>query len=99
MLRRAVEHEPLSRSRLALLDAYTDDTDAYILEVEWRGAFASVGAAGWLSLVGSFAESATCVRRRRGAAGAEASAPKLQFEVELASLLPTHGSGLIATSR
>src|SRR5438477_12562994 len=46
--------------RLALIDAHTDDTDAYILDLEWRGALRSVGEARAtvFCLIGSFAESA-----------------------------------------
>jgi hypothetical protein len=76
--------------RLALTDAYTDDTNAYILDVEWRGAFASVGEAraAVFSVIGSFAESVTYVRQSRVAGDGDDCAMKLQFEVgtgELAS--------------
>src|SRR2546422_1667021 len=53
--------------RLVLIGDDTDDTDAYILDLEWRGANRSVGEAraAVFSLIGSFAESATYVRQRR----------------------------------
>ncbi len=69
--------------RLALTDAYTDDRHAYVLDLEWRGAPASVGEARAtvFSLIGSFAESATYVRQRRVADDAGGSRQKLQYEV------------------
>jgi hypothetical protein len=69
--------------RLALLDAYTDDKEAYVLDVKWRGASAGVGEAraAVFSLIGSFAESATYVRQRRAASDGDGSAMNLQFEV------------------
>ena len=50
--------------RLALIGDNTDDPDAYILELEWRGTYRSVGEAraAVVSLIGSFAETATDVR-------------------------------------
>src|SRR5438477_11518885 len=53
--------------RLALTCAHTDNTGAYVLDFEWRGATRSVGGAraAVFSLIGSFAESATYVRQRR----------------------------------
>jgi len=74
--------------RLALLADNTDDTDAYILALEWRGANRGVGEAraAVFSLIGSFAESATYVRQRR--MNGRGSTTKLRFEVgtgELAS--------------
>ena len=73
--------------RLALSDAYTDDGNAYIVDLEWLGASPSVGEArsAVFSLVGCFAESATYVRQRRVAT---APAPKLQFEVGTGELPP-----------
>jgi hypothetical protein len=54
---------------------------AYVLDLEWRGAPGSVGAAraAVFSLVGSFAESATYVRQRRG--GGDGSPMTLRFGV------------------
>ena len=76
--------------RLALTDAHTDDTHAYVLELEWRGALGSVGAAraAVFSLIGSFAESATYVRQRRGKGHGDGSPMKLQFEVGTGELAP-----------
>jgi hypothetical protein len=70
-----------------LIDAYTDDMDAYILDCEWHGAPGSVGAAraAVFSLIGSFAESATYVRQRRVAGNGGGS---LQFEVGTGELAP-----------
>src|SRR5690242_2716760 len=53
--------------RLALTGAHADETDAYVLDFEWRGAACSVGGAraAVFSLIGSFAETATYVRQRR----------------------------------
>lgn len=75
--------------RLALTDAYTDGTNAYVLDFDWQGATGSVGdaRAAVFSLIGSFAESATYVRQRRVAAG-DASAMELQFEVGTGELRP-----------
>jgi hypothetical protein len=44
--------------RLALIGDHTDDTDAHILDLEWRGANHSVGQAraAVFSLIGSFAK-------------------------------------------
>lgn len=68
---------------LALTGAYTDGADAYVLDFEWHGATASVGAAreAVFSLIGSFAESATYVRQRRVVSDGDDSALKLRFEV------------------
>lgn len=76
--------------RLALSDAYTDDVNAYILDLEWRGASASVGEAraAVFSLIGSFAESATYVRQRRVSTDGDDSAVKLLFEVGTGELAP-----------
>jgi hypothetical protein len=76
--------------RVSLNDAYTDDRHAYVLDLQWHGAPASVGEARAtvFSLVGSFAETATYIRQRR-VRGAAPDAPQtLRFEVgtgELAS--------------
>ncbi|HEX8855308.1 MAG TPA: hypothetical protein VF752_06875 [Thermoleophilaceae bacterium] len=76
--------------RLALIDAYIDDTDAYVLDCDWRGAAGNVGAAraAVFSLIGSFAESATYVRQRRIAGDAGGSTTKLRFEVGTGELAP-----------
>jgi len=57
--------------RLRLTGARSDDTGAYIVELEWRGAPGGVGAvrAAVFCLIGSFAESATYVRQRRVRSG------------------------------
>jgi hypothetical protein len=70
--------------RLALVDAYSDDAHAFILDCEWRGEPGSVGAArsAVFSLIGSFAESATYVRQRR------TDSRTLQFEVGTGELAP-----------
>jgi hypothetical protein len=76
--------------RLVLTDAYIDDVNAYILDLEWRGASAGVGQAraAVFSLIGSFAESATYVRQRRITIDGGASGMKLQFEVGTGELAP-----------
>ena len=76
--------------RLALTGAYTDDADAYVLDLEWRDATGSVGAAraAVFSLIGSFAESATYIRQRRVAVDGGGSAMRLQFEVGTGELAP-----------
>ena len=62
--------------RLALTGAPTDYVAAYVLDLSWHGASASVGEAraAVFALIGSFAESATYVRQRRTPSG-------LHFEV------------------
>lgn len=69
--------------RLALTGAYTNDADAYVLDLKWPDAIGGVGAtrAAVFALIGSFAESATYVRQRRVAVGDEGSAMRLQFDV------------------
>ena len=76
--------------RLALTGAHADDTHAYVLDFEWRGASGSVGAAraAAFSLIGFFAENATYVRQRCVASDGGASAMKLQFEVGTGELAP-----------
>jgi hypothetical protein len=76
--------------RLALIDDHIDETDAYILELEWRAAICSVGEAraAVFSLIGSFAESATYVRQRRVSDHGDRSTTKLQFEVGTGELAP-----------
>ena len=76
--------------RLVLTDAFIDDRNAYILDLEWRGASAGVGQARAtvFSLIGSFAESATYVRQRRVASDGSGSKMKLQFEVGTGELAP-----------
>jgi hypothetical protein len=73
--------------RLALTDAYTDERNAFIIDLEWRGAAPGVGEArsAVFSLIGCFAESATYVRQRRAADG---SGLRLQFEVGTGELAP-----------
>jgi len=74
--------------RRALVGVNTDDSHAYVLDLEWRGANPSVGEAraAVFSLIGSFAESATYVRQRR--ANGEGSTTKLRFEVGTGELAP-----------
>ena len=76
--------------RLALIDDHTDDTDAYVLDLNWRGAPRGVGEAraAVFSLIGSFAESATYVRQRRVSGHGDGSTPGLQFEVGTGELDP-----------
>ena len=76
--------------RLAVAGAYTNDEDAYVLDLEWAEATGSVGAARMavFSLIGSFAESATYVRQRRVAIDGGGSATRLQFEVGTGELAP-----------
>src|SRR5437868_1052238 len=76
--------------RLGFTDAYADDTDAYVLDLEWRGAPGSVGEARAtvFSLIGSFAESATYVRQRRVRSGRDGSPMTLRFEVGTGELGP-----------
>lgn len=74
--------------RLALIEDNIDDTGAYILGLEWRGANRSVGEAraAVFSLIGSFAESATYVRQLR--VNGDRSTIKLRFEVGTGELAP-----------
>jgi hypothetical protein len=76
--------------RLALIHAYTDDMDAFVLDCEWLGAPGGIGAAraAVFSLIGSFAESASYVRQRRVARNGSGSTMKLQFEVGTGELAP-----------
>jgi hypothetical protein len=76
--------------RLALAGAHTNDADAYVLDLEWRDATGSVGAAraAVFSLIGSFAESATYVRQRRVEIDGGTSAMELQFQVGTGELAP-----------
>jgi len=76
--------------RLALTDALIDDMEAYVVDLEWRGAPSSVGAAraAVFSLIGSFAESVTYVRQRRPRGRGDGSMIKLQFEVGTGELAP-----------
>jgi hypothetical protein len=73
-----------------LTDARTDDANAYVVDLEWRGAPAGVGEAraAVFALIGSFAESATYVRQRRVPIDGGDSAMKLQFEVGTGELAP-----------
>jgi hypothetical protein len=86
-LRPRVEEWCQRDGRLELRDAHTDDLTAYVLDLEWRGASASVGEAraAVFSLIGSFAESATYVRQRRIPSD---GVLKLQFEVGTGELAP-----------
>lgn len=88
-LRPHVEEWCQRDQRLALTDAQTDDTHAYILDLEWRGAPGAVGEARAtvFSLIGSFAESATYVRQRRIGSRGDGS-PILRFEVGTGELAP-----------
>ena len=74
--------------RLELIGDDTDDADAYILDLEWRGANRSVGEAraAVFSLIGAFAESATYVRQRR--VNGDGPTKKLRFEVGTGELGP-----------
>jgi hypothetical protein len=74
--------------RLALIREHTDHTDAYILDLQWRGTNRSVGEAraAVFSLLGSFAESATYVRQHR--VNGDRSTMKLRFEVGTGELAP-----------
>jgi hypothetical protein len=76
--------------RVALTRAHTDGRNAYVLDLNWRGATSSVGEvrAAVFSLVGSFAESATYVRQRLVAGNGGSSAMELQFEVGTGELAP-----------
>jgi hypothetical protein len=70
-----------------LTRASADERDAYILELEWTRGPAGVGQARAVvfSLIGSFAESATYVRQRRG------GDDTLRFEVGTGELAPDAG--------
>ena len=76
--------------RLVLTDAFVDDRNAYVLDLQWCGASAGVGQAraAIFYLIGSFAESATYVRQRRVASDSSGSEMKLQFEVGTGELTP-----------
>ena len=76
--------------RLALVNAYTDDVHAYILDCEWHGEPRSVGQAraAVFSLIGSFAEGATYVRQRRVTRDGGGSTMTLRFEVGTGDLAP-----------
>jgi hypothetical protein len=76
--------------RLALTDAFIDDRNAYVLDLQWCGASAGVGQAraAVFSLIGSFAETATYVRQRRVASHGSGSEMELQFEVGTGELAP-----------
>ena len=87
-LRPCVEAWCQRDERLALTGDNTDESDAYILELQWRGANGSVGEAraAVFSLIGGFAESATYVRQRR--VNVDGAAMKLRFEVGTGELAP-----------
>ena len=75
------------------LFGFTDDRNAYVLDLQWRGASAGVGQAraAVFALIGSFAESATYVRQRPVASDGSGSEVKLQFEIGRHSA--HHGKG------
>ncbi|HET6938443.1 MAG TPA: hypothetical protein VFI19_07555 [Nocardioides sp.] len=100
-LRPHVEDWCERNGRLALTSSVTDDAGLYVLELEWRGAPASVGQAraAVFSLIGSFAESATYVRQRR-LENDHGPAATLRFEVGTGELAPDarfvpHGHALL----
>jgi len=70
--------------RLALIDDHTDDTGAYILELEC----VEEARAAVFSLIGSFAEGATYVRQRRVGDHGDGSTAKLRFEAGTGELAP-----------
>ena len=76
--------------RLALTQASADDTNAYVLELAWRGEATGVGQvrAAVFALIGSFAEAATYVRQRRVEADGDGSAVRLRFEIGTGELAP-----------
>jgi hypothetical protein len=76
-------------TRLALTGARTDDTDAYVIDLEWHGAPGVGNArAAVYSLIGSFAESATYIRQHHVASDGGSSALGLRFEVGTGELVP-----------
>jgi hypothetical protein len=79
--------------RLVLRDAYSDASNAYVLDLEWSAGSAGVGEAraAVFSLIGSFAESATYVRQRRVPRDGDDSPVKLRFEVGTGELTPENG--------
>ena len=89
-LRPHVEEWCRRDGRLALSSARSDESSAYILDLDWLGAAGGVGQAraAAFSLIGSFAESATYVRQRRVPSDSDGSAMQLRFEV---------GTGELAT--
>jgi hypothetical protein len=89
-LRPHVEEWCRQDGRLALTDAHNNDSNAYILDVQWLGESLGVGEAraAVFCLIGSFAESATYVRQRRISGDARESAQTLQFEVGTGELAP-----------
>jgi hypothetical protein len=76
-----------------LRDAYSDASNAYVLDLEWSAGSAGVGEAraAVFSLIGSFAESATYVRQRRVPRDGDDSPVKLRFEVGTGELTPENG--------
>jgi hypothetical protein len=96
-LRPHVEAWRQREGRLAVIGDHTDDADAYVLDLESRGANGSMGEAraAVFSLIGAFAESATYVRRRR--VNREGPMMKLRFEVGTGEWLLTPSSRLAAT--
>lgn len=101
-LRPHIEEWCESDGRLAFRDSFTDQSKAYVLDLEWNGPPAGVGQAraAAFSLIGSFAESATYVRQRRVPADGDVSARKLRFEVGTGELAPetrfhSHGHAVV----
>jgi hypothetical protein len=86
--------------QLAVTRAYTDDTYAYVLDMEWGGATSSVGAAraAAFALIGCFAESATYVRQYSVPRHHGASEMILPFEVGTGEWLPMPSSNPMVTS-
>ena len=76
--------------RLSLRNAYTDERQAYVLDLDWCGAPHRVGEAraAVFALVGAFAESATYVRQRRVGGHGDGSPRMLRFEVGTGELAP-----------
>jgi hypothetical protein len=76
--------------RLSVTGTSIDNRNAYIVNLEWRGASVGVGQAraAIFALIGSFAETATYVRQRREARTDHDSGGKLQFEVGTGEVAP-----------
>jgi hypothetical protein len=76
--------------RLAVRNAHSEESGAYVVDLEWRGDSGGVGEAraAVFALIGSFAEAATYVRQRRIPADGNGSAEILQFEVGTGELAP-----------
>jgi hypothetical protein len=89
-LRPHIEAWCRSDGRLELVGTSSDDSQAYVVDLAWRGATPSVGEvrAAVFALVGSFAESATYVRQHRVAGAGDGSMASLRFEVGTGELAP-----------